>query len=122
MTPEQSRRFKEMAGWLIQHPGIEESLCAECFTAQGDEILSILRQLRAKGYYELLMLFLMRSQITIEGQRALERLCATYLMQEAERTGIDTLLNDLEALLADEIEQQKSRQTQKFAPAGANES
>ena len=109
MTPEQTRHLEEMALWLIQNPGVEESLCAECFTAKGEEILSILQTLRKRGYYELLMLFLMRSQVTYEGQRALERFCAAHLIQEAGRVGADALLNDLEALLAEEIDLHKAK-------------
>ena len=49
MTPEQTQRLEEMAVWLIENPGVEESLCAECFTAQGEEILTILRDLKERA-------------------------------------------------------------------------
>ena len=108
MTPEQFRRFGEMALWLIQNPGIEESLCAECFDTHGEDQLCILRELRERGYYEFLLLFIMRSQYTHEGGRALERLCLSLLLKEADRVGMEKLLADYEALLTEEVCQSRA--------------
>ena len=113
MAPEQRQRLEEMTIWLIRHPGIAESLCAECFTPQGDDLLDIMRQLRRQGYYELLMLFIMRSQFTIEGQQALARFCAAHLIKEAKQADLDTMLEELEMILSDEILQRKERMRQR---------
>lgn len=109
MTPEQIQRLKEMTLWLIQNPAIEESFCGECYAPQGEEILEILQKLKERGYDELLMLFIMRCQVTYEGQRALERFCAAQLFDSALRSGAEPLLHDFESLLSDEINRTKQR-------------
>lgn len=113
MAPEQIQRLEEMALWLIRHPEVEESLCAECFSPEGDEMLEVLRALKERGYYELAMIFMMRSQVSREAQRAIERFCTKHLIKEAGRIGIHALLEDYEGILADEIEQRKERVRQR---------
>ncbi|MBQ8389999.1 MAG: hypothetical protein IJX52_03365 [Oscillibacter sp.] len=109
MTPEQTQHLEQMTLWLIEHPKIQEALCSECFSPKGGEILDAFRKLKSQGYYELLTLFLMRSQVTYEGQRALDRFCVTHLTREAGRVGPDSLLEELEALLSEEIQRHAAK-------------
>ncbi|MGI6014428.1 MAG: hypothetical protein ACOX7K_09165 [Oscillospiraceae bacterium] len=63
---EETKRTIEMAEWLVEHPWYRSEICNDGFIINDEEFLRVFRELEAKGYYELLLVFIVRQKFQLD--------------------------------------------------------
>lgn len=63
---EETKRMIEMAEWLVEHPWYKSEICNEGFVINDEEFLNVFEALEAKGYYELLLVFIIKQSFVLD--------------------------------------------------------
>ena len=100
---ERADRLAEMVLWLMDRPDVERALYGSYPTIKDENVLMLFRELKRREYYELFVFFLLRGELGMGVQRALDRFCAEKLLEEAKRAGLGTAFDEFEKLLEEAV-------------------
>ena len=98
---EQTARLIEMAEWLMEHPWYRMELCHEDkIPINDEEFLKIFRALEERGYYELMLVFLLKQSWDLDSvSQALHRFWTRRVFADWEKRGSAALFREFRELV-----------------------
>ena len=102
MEQEQSKRLLEMLRWLLEHPDEKTMLC-DIDAATARDVQDSIEALEARGYYEFLLLLLLKHQEEPEIYRAIAQYLTNRLGGFFRENGAQGELALFKALLAEQF-------------------
>jgi len=106
---EQTARLMEMVEWLAVHPWYRSGICDHLgFPGSDEEFLELFRALEEKGYYELILVLLLRYRWELDSvSTALARFLTGKLLLDWQRNGSAAMCREFRELVEQEAGRKK---------------
>lgn len=107
MDKMQTNRLLEMLVWLVENPADRAALAGEDPLSARD-VLTIMEKLEGKGYYEFLLILLLRAQVDYTVERAMAVYLAGQIKEVLEQGSIQQELSTFKIILQTEMAKKES--------------
>lgn len=101
---EENTRILEMVEWLAAHQRYRREICNDHgFPSSDEEFLELFQELEKKGYYELLVVILIKHSWDLDSvSTALTRLFARKVLADWRQSGSAAMCREFRALFLEE--------------------
>lgn len=107
---EYTERIIEMTDWLVSHSWYRSEICNEGYVINNERFLEIFQALEEKGYYELLLVFLIKQSYELDAVRdTLIKFWTSRVFSDWKRLGTASLSQEFRERFQQELHHAKEK-------------
>lgn len=99
-----------LAIWLTEHPKIQHRLFEEEYDATPDEFIEIMEMLEENGFYEMILVLLIKNKWNVSLEQALSKVFIEKMAKEWERIGTEQMCRDIKDKIREEQRAEKAKE------------
>ena len=96
-------RAADLIEWLGAEPLCRFALCDNCEPMKSSELIEIIEKLETAGFYELIVVLMLRSYISAVGERVMNKFAASAVADKIRTIGASSASGEIIKLLKDEF-------------------